>query len=276
MLVYLNRAAPNFHINAAGSDYSENGAPEDCPGPGNYSPQHVPAALAPAVLFPGTVDEGFDRSGSDVGVTDTQALSVSLWLRRDTAGRERVMFSAGASIFAELQADGSFFVSFQNTLGAGGFGFSLAAGLLPGDSVWRHLCFYCNLAVADDHLILLNGVDVTPGSVTHTVGETFNHTVSGFALGAQVGLGGVRHLAAALSQLGFWNRKIDWGVPGDLALVYDGGKAVLLPDDGDIDGNGAADYVFNKALATAHVNGGNANNWAAATSGLSDTAGPAI
>jgi len=231
---------------------------------------------ADAVDFPGSTSEGFDRSGNNTGVADTAFISVSLWVIKDSNTGLYIIRSSGDRRLIQRANTDTFRVILRNGAGTAVFDWSGTNNVLPADGNWHHIAFYVDLSTATpDYYFVVDGTEDTATASTATGTETIDHTDSGFAIGNQVLLGAASW-DGGISNLGVWPRKIDWSVGATLALVYSGGKCVELPDDGNIDAGGTADYVFNKATSTAHQNGGDASDWGSATGGLSDRQGPEI
>lgn len=249
----------------------------------SLSPQDVgssPApATAPAVDFDGVSGTGFDHANSNTGLADTDGLSFSGWVRRDDA-------VLAAAFEAEIPVEVTrFLLSFDTASrirvqifnAAGTRVFHLVTGaVLPISANWVHLAFFVDMTTLNDFELYVDNVLDGTAASTFTTGETFDHTSLGYAIGNEPGLSDAAPFDGALSQWAFWPRKIDWGIAATMELVRSsGGGAIVLPDDGNIDAGGTADYVFNKVAATAHQNGGDANDWAAGV-GVSDAVGPTL
>lgn len=76
VLIYLNRADPNFHLNLAGTDFVETGAVDSCTGPGNYSAQHFPGYVAGGVNFDGLT---LGNSATNTFAADSGVAVYSFW-----------------------------------------------------------------------------------------------------------------------------------------------------------------------------------------------------
>lgn len=230
---------------------------------------------APAVDFDGAAGSGFDSAGSNTGLSDTKEASASFWIRRDSSAADiiyRAETSANMDCFAITSEN--IRIRYESSASDPVLTYQTASGDLPVSANWQHVCWFLNSAVPEFE-IYIDGVEITDGTTTDLVlDRIIDHTSNGIALGNSAGLGGSSIFDGGLSQFAHWNRKIDWGVSSTLELVRTAsGNAVILPDDGDIDSGGAADFVFNKDEATAHQNGGNADDWGAGV-GTSDTTGP--
>lgn len=231
--------------------------------------------FAPAVDFPGTDGEYFNWQNSSAGLTDTSTLSLTFWIRRDSTGINQRIFRSG-SIREQLSTAGSNTIGLvlANSSGTTVFNWTSSVDRVQANSEWIHVCGYVNLATANDYTFFIDGVQDANVAITFVTGGVIDHTASGIALGGVPTLG-TQSLNGGLSLLAIWDRKIDWNVSANLELVRSSdGKALFIQNDGNIDGLGAADYVFNKTLPTAHVNDGDANDWQPATSGLAEVSGP--
>jgi len=227
---------------------------------------------APAVDFDGAAGSGFDDSGSNAGLTDGKELSWSFWIRRDTTGTPTILSSSRKAMV--LQTTDRVDFLFQNAAGGVVYRWISANNAVPTEDVWHHVCGWVNTAATDDYDNYIDGVQDSTVATTFVLDGIFRNQDVGSAIG-QNWTTGASNLDGGLSQLALWERKIDWSNSSTIELVRTSdGKAVVLPDDGDIDSGGAAAYVFNKDEANAHTNDGTANDWAEGV-GTSDTTGPA-
>ena len=231
------------------------------------------SSLAPAVAFPGTSGEGYDR-GSHVSIVDTSAWSFSGFIYPSGTGNRVVFIGAGTRKEVLITSGGQVRLQLKNLAGTTIFSWTSTTTLTA--DAWNDVQAYANLAVADDFYVQINGTQDATAASTFLTGETIDNIGGRPAVGGNVALG-LQNFNGRLSNCAQWNRKIDWSAPATSALVRSAaGKCVQLPNDGNIDGGGLADHVFNKPRDMAHQNGGLGGDWATATAGLSDADGPEL
>lgn len=243
---------------------------------GPRGPLSMQQRRAPAIRFPGPSGQGLDRGSASL--TNTQGWSFSFWMFRE-ASQQQYIFAAGTlRQLIQLLNPGVLHFSSQNAALGASFACETVANQFVPQERWQHACGYVDTAVLNDTGMFINGASVALNIIGFVQGDSLFHNNGGLSMGNQVGLGSAtRGLVARVSQAAIWPRKIDWGVPSNMALVRRlDGKAVVLPDNGNIDGLGNADYCVNKPLRQAHVSGGTGGNFVAATAGMIAVDGPEI
>ena len=235
--------------------------------------------FAPAVNIPIIPsNQGFNNSGTDNGVVDSEFFTYSFWAKNITGGNGRYII---ASDFPDIRIQLAGTDKYNIILRANNSFFRLSwesdANAMPVDTTWRHYCgWYDGVNVTTKHF--QDGVEDTNGTISvlsGTEGNGIDFTDSGIAIGADTNLGAV--FGGDISQLAIWNHKIDWSTSANIELVRSStGKPVILPDDGNIGGLGAGIWVFNKGKDDGHINDGLADNWSNATANITDVQGPAI
>ena len=235
--------------------------------------EHI--ANAPAVHIPDISGNGFDQSGTNNGVTDSSFFTYSFWVKNITGGSGKyITDNDNDRLSIKLSTNNTYQITLKASSSAVGLLWTSAVNAMPTNNTWRHYCgWYDGVNVTAKQF--QEGVeDVTAPSLL--ISRSLDFTGNGMTVGGnenflQSSFGG------DISQFAIWDRKIDWSTSANIELVRSStGGAIILPNNGDIDGLGAGIWIMNKGNADGHINSGLADNWSPATSGMSDAIGPLL
>ncbi|MDH3703087.1 MAG: LamG domain-containing protein [Alphaproteobacteria bacterium] len=245
VVVYLNQAFGSFHINLAGTDFTLTGAVDDCAGPGNYSPQHVPSAV---FLNPINFDAAGDFLSSGGHGTSTDDMTLAFWFRRTTTGVQDILTSnfAGRWIVG-FDASDRLFCMWADNSGGPQLRSRTVAGIT--DTNWHHvMAAWHNTASTGGAATMehfLDGADVT-NIIGNTIGANqFVPQGRGWDIS-------ISSVEIELAQLWADNIKYDLTVLANRQKFYNGGKVDLGADGSN---PGAQPIVFiNNPVASLGAN----------------------